>query len=134
MGKWPSCDSLLNLPVGPHLMETTPAPDLCGASHALGPTRQLRRKKALMQLRLASPSTPGSPAALLSPLCTYPRSKDISISHQSPAALDQKVSTMNSNLVPARNHNLTTLLTLSGEKREIRLNVLLNVSNLFSEG
>ncbi|XP_070708244.1 polycystin-1 [Pempheris klunzingeri] len=110
IGTWTSCDSLLNLPLGPRLTKATPAPNLCKASPALGPIRQLRRKKALMQLRLASPSTTGSPTALLPPL-----SKDISSSHQSPEALDQKVSTINGSLVQARNHNLTTLLSLSEE-------------------
>lgn len=111
IGSWPSCDSLLNLPVGPCFTKTAPAPNLCEASPALGPVRQLRRKRALMQLRLASPSTAASPAALLCPL-----SKDISSFHQSPAAPDQRVSTMSADLVQAHNHNLTTLLTLSGEK------------------
>ncbi|XP_037611724.1 polycystin-1 [Sebastes umbrosus] len=107
IGTWPSCDSLLNLPVGLCLSKTPPAnSNLCDVSPALGPTRQLRRKKALMQLRLAKPSSTGSPAAP-----SYPLSKDISSSHQSPAALDKKVS----NLVQAHNHNLTTLLTLSEE-------------------
>ncbi|XP_044035256.1 polycystin-1 isoform X2 [Siniperca chuatsi] len=115
VGTWPSCNSLLNLPVGPYLTKMTPAPNLCKASPALGPIRQLRRKKALMQLRLASPSSTGSSSALLSPFCTYPLSKDISSSHQSPAAPGQKVSTRNTNLVQAHNHNLTTLLTLSEE-------------------
>lgn len=98
---WPSCDSVLNPPVGPCLTKTSPALSLCKASLALGPVRQLRRKKALMQLCLASPSSTGS--------------KETSSSHRSPATLDQKVSTMNATL-EARNHNLTTLLTLSGEK------------------
>ncbi|XP_049915502.1 polycystin-1 isoform X2 [Epinephelus moara] len=113
IGTWPSCDSLLNLPIG--LTKTTPAPNLCKASPTLGPTRQLRRKKALMQLRLASPSSTDSPSALSSPFCTYPLSRDISSSHQSPASLDKMVSTMNTNLVQANKHNLTTLLTLSEE-------------------
>ncbi|KAF1374215.1 hypothetical protein PFLUV_G00247310 [Perca fluviatilis] len=112
---WPSCDSLLNLPVGPCLTKTSPALSLCKAPPALGPVRQLRRKKALMQLRLASPSSTGSPTAHPSPLYTYPLSKETSSSHRSPAALDRKVPTMNANLEQARNRNLTTLLTLSEE-------------------
>lgn len=112
---WASCDSLLNLPAGPST-KTTPSPDPCKASSALGPTRQLRRKKALMQLRLASPSSSDSLAALLPPLCTHPLSKDISDSHYSPGAPGQKVLTMNANPVQVHNHNLTTFLTLSGEK------------------
>ncbi|KAA8581072.1 hypothetical protein FQN60_002653 [Etheostoma spectabile] len=47
---WPSCDSVLDPPVGPCLTKTSPALSLCKASLALGPVRQLRRKKALMQL------------------------------------------------------------------------------------
>ncbi|XP_051273916.1 polycystin-1 isoform X2 [Dicentrarchus labrax] len=115
IGTWPSCDSLLNLPVGPCITMMTPAPNLCKASPSIGQMRQLRRKKALMQLHLASPSFTGSPPALLSPLCTYPLSKDIPSSHQSIAALNRKVSAMNTNLVQAQKHNLTTLLTLSEE-------------------
>ncbi|XP_032358090.1 polycystin-1 [Etheostoma spectabile] len=111
---WPSCDSVLDPPVGPCLTKTSPALSLCKASLALGPVRQLRRKKALMQLCLASPSSTGSPTALISPLYTYPLSKETSSSHRSPATLDQKVSTMNATL-EAQNHNLTTLLTLSEE-------------------
>ncbi|XP_070847293.1 polycystin-1 [Chaetodon trifascialis] len=109
MSTWPSCDSLLNLPVGPRLIKMTPAPIVCKASPALGPIRQLRRKKALMQLHLASPSCTASHNALLSPLSTYPLSKDSF--HQSHAAPDQKVSPINL----SHNHNLTTLLTLSEE-------------------
>ncbi|KAI3365437.1 hypothetical protein L3Q82_010525, partial [Scortum barcoo] len=104
---WLSCDSLLNLPVSPCLTNTTPDPNLFKASPALGPIRQLRRKKGLMQLRLAST---GSPSALLSPL-----SQDISSPQQFSAALDQKGSAMKTNLVQAHKHNLTTLLTLSEE-------------------
>ncbi|TKS90159.1 Polycystin-1 [Collichthys lucidus] len=108
---WPSCDSLLNFSAGPYLTKTTLVPTVCKASPALGPIRQLKRKKALMQLRLASPSSTDSSSALHSPL-----SKDITSSHQSLPVLDQKVSTMNVKFVQAHSHNLTTLLTLSGEK------------------
>ncbi|KAM8836900.1 polycystin-1 isoform 2-T2 [Spinachia spinachia] len=107
METWPSCDSLLNLPVEPHLTKTTPAPNLCKASPVLGPARQLRRKKALMQLQLASPSSPGTPAALS---CTYPLPKDNYTSHQSPASPDKKV-----HATQAYGNNLTTFLTLSEE-------------------
>ncbi|KAL6094663.1 uncharacterized protein ACO6RY_16023 [Pungitius sinensis] len=89
MDTWPSCDSLLNLPADPGLTTTTPAHNLCKASPVLGPGRQLRRKKALMQLQLASPSSPGTPAALSR---RYSLSKEISSSN-----------------------NLTTFLTLSEE-------------------
>ncbi|XP_054455423.1 polycystin-1 [Anoplopoma fimbria] len=114
IGTWPSCDSLLILPEDPCLTETPPAPNLCKASPALCPTRQLRRKKALTQLRLASPPSPDTPASLS---CSYPLSKIISSSHQSPASLDKKVYTMKpiANPLQAHNHNLTTFLTLSEE-------------------
>ncbi|XP_038592316.1 polycystin-1 [Micropterus salmoides] len=115
---WPSCDSLLNLSVGPCLTNKTLAPEICKASPALLPKRQLKRKKALMQLHPASPSSTDSSSALLSPLSHIPpqkTSKDISSSHQSPAASGQKVSTRNTNSVQTHNHNLTTLLTLSDE-------------------
>ncbi|KAK9530722.1 hypothetical protein VZT92_012210 [Zoarces viviparus] len=112
IGTWPSCDSLLNLPAGPCLTRTSPAPNLCKASPALGRARQLRRKKALMQLRLAPPSSPGAPAALS---CTYPLSKDISSSQQSPASLDKKMYAMKTDFVQAHSNNLTTFLTLSEE-------------------
>ncbi|XP_067432834.1 polycystin-1 [Thunnus thynnus] len=111
---WASCDSLLNLPAGPST-KTTTSPDPCKASSALGQTRQLRRKKALMQLRLASPSSSESPASLLPPLCTYPLSKEISDSHNSPVAPGHEVLTMDPNPVQVHNHNLTTFLTLSEE-------------------
>ncbi|XP_062299163.1 polycystin-1 [Scomber scombrus] len=109
---WASCDSLLNLPAGPST-EMTPSSDPCKASSALGPTRLLRRKKALMQLRLTSPSSSDSSAALLPPLCTYPLSKEHSDSHYSPVA---QVLTMNANPVQVHNHNLTTFLTMSEEE------------------
>ena len=60
---WPSCDSLLNLPVDLCPTKMTPAHDLCKSPPTLGPTRQLRRKKALMQLCLASPSSPDNPVS-----------------------------------------------------------------------
>ncbi|AWP17296.1 putative polycystin-1-like [Scophthalmus maximus] len=102
---WPSCDSLLNLPVDlcPTKMASPPR-HLDKASPTLGPTRQLRRKKALMQLRLASPSSPNTPTK-------YPLSKKPS--NYSPTAPAQGVLTMNANLV--QTHNLTTFLTLSEE-------------------
>ncbi|XP_034415177.1 polycystin-1 [Cyclopterus lumpus] len=92
VGTWPSCDSLLNLPASPSLTKMTPAPNLCKASPALGPARQLRRKKALMQLRLASPSSPP---------------KDISSSHQSSPSLDKKAHAIKNSLQQAHNNNLT---------------------------
>ncbi|XP_030255555.1 polycystin-1 [Sparus aurata] len=108
IGTWPSCDSLLNLPMGPCLTNTTRALNTREASPAPGPIRQLRRKKGVMQLRLAPPSSTGSSSA---PLCKHP----LSTSHQFHAALDRKAPRTNANLVQAHNHNLTTLLTLSEE-------------------
>ncbi|XP_022598094.1 polycystin-1-like [Seriola dumerili] len=112
---WPSCDSLLNLPVDLCPTKMTPARDLCKASPALGPARQLRRKKALMQLRLASPSSPDTPTALVPSPCKYHPSKEISDSDYSPTAPDPKVLTVNANPVHIQKHNLTTFLTLSEE-------------------
>lgn len=51
---WPSCDSLLSLPVGSSPSTPTLAPDPCKASSA----RQLKRKKALMQLHLTPHKSP----------------------------------------------------------------------------
>uniref|UniRef100_UPI0037E95008 polycystin-1 n=1 Tax=Semicossyphus pulcher TaxID=241346 RepID=UPI0037E95008 len=115
MGTWRSCDSLLNLPVDPCLTKTTPAPNLHKMTPALGPTHQLRRKKALMQLCLSSSSPTDTPTSPLSSVCTYACSKGIFSSYQSSATPCQKVSNMNTNLVQAHSHNLTTLLTLSEE-------------------
>lgn len=90
---WLSCDSLLNLPAEAGFSDATPAPNICKSSPALGPIRQLRRKKALMQLHLVSPSSTDS--------------KDL---------LDQKISTTNATVVKANKHSLTTYLALSGEE------------------
>uniref|UniRef100_A0A3B5AXN8 Polycystic kidney disease 1b n=1 Tax=Stegastes partitus TaxID=144197 RepID=A0A3B5AXN8_9TELE len=111
---WPSCDSLLNLPAGSRPAKTTLAPDLCKSSPVQGPTRQLRRKKALMQLHLASPVSPVSSTALLSSSCTF--SEDISNSHVFSAEAGQKSLNVNPKPVRVYSQNLTTLLTLSGEK------------------
>ncbi|XP_071319469.1 polycystin-1 [Trachinotus anak] len=110
---WPSCDSLLNLPVDLCPSKMTPACNLFKTLPTLGPTRQLRRKKALMVLNLASPSSPDKPTALVPSPCKYPLSKEISDSHYSPPAPDQNVLTMNTNQI--HNHNLTTFLSLSEE-------------------
>uniref|UniRef100_UPI003AAB6BD9 polycystin-1 n=1 Tax=Centroberyx gerrardi TaxID=166262 RepID=UPI003AAB6BD9 len=113
---WPSCDSLLDLPAGPHSSssssETTSDPDPREAPSTLGPTRLLRRKKALMQLRLSSSpsspsSSPDSPSTLLPSPSTYPLSAEISISPPS---------TTLPKPVQSHSHNLTTMvLTLSEE-------------------
>ncbi|XP_008289301.1 polycystin-1 [Stegastes partitus] len=110
---WPSCDSLLNLPAGSRPAKTTLAPDLCKSSPVQGPTRQLRRKKALMQLHLASPVSPVSSTALLSSSCTF--SEDISNSHVFSAEAGQKSLNVNPKPVRVYSQNLTTLLTLSEE-------------------
>ncbi|XP_039991901.1 polycystin-1 [Xiphias gladius] len=113
---WLSCDSLLNLPVDLCPTEMTTARDPCKASPTLGPTRQLRRKKALMQLHLASASSPYTPTAPVPSPCKYPTSKEISLnSNYSPTAPGQEVLNMNANPVHIHNHNLTTFLTLSEE-------------------
>ncbi|XP_076028186.1 polycystin-1 [Genypterus blacodes] len=77
---WPSDPSLLNPPVSPP------------SSTALGPGRLLRRKKALMQLRLASPSSPDS--------ARLPHTYTAPLTPRTPQAHSQ---------------NLTTILTLSEE-------------------
>ncbi|XP_063338226.1 polycystin-1 [Pelmatolapia mariae] len=51
---WPSCDSLLSLPAGSSPSKPTLVPDPCKASSA----RQLKRKKALMQLHLTPHKSP----------------------------------------------------------------------------
>ncbi|KAM9425901.1 polycystin-1 [Pholidichthys leucotaenia] len=50
---WPSCDSLLDLPAGSCPIEATSALSPRGASPVGGPARQLKRKKAMMQVHLA---------------------------------------------------------------------------------
>ncbi|KAK2885110.1 hypothetical protein Q8A73_021584 [Channa argus] len=110
---WPSCYSLLDLPVGPCLTKMTPAHDLSKASAVLGPTRPLRRKKALKQLCLASPSSPDmTPTPVPSPHIYY-LSRESSGSNYSHIAPVQEVLTMKGN--PVHNHNLKTFLTLSEE-------------------
>ncbi|XP_061520016.1 polycystin-1 [Phycodurus eques] len=91
---WASCDSLL---------KESEVPETCEASLTLCTTRQLRRKKARMQLNLTSSSDP--PAALLHPL-----QKDTMDNHSSPAQ-DRDIS----NPLQAHNHNMTNILTLSEE-------------------
>ncbi|XP_058477572.1 polycystin-1 isoform X2 [Solea solea] len=96
---WPSCDSLLNLPVDS--CPTKMNPTIHNISHdlpTLGHTRQLRRKKALMQLRLASPPSPTMPD------CEY-----------SPPAPEQEVLTRNVDPTTIPKLNLKTFLTLSEE-------------------
>ncbi|XP_041830823.1 polycystin-1 [Melanotaenia boesemani] len=78
-------------------------------SPSRGLTRQLRRKKGLMQLNLASPTSSICPAALLSVSCSLSLPQDCS------AQSDQKSLLTNTNPVPVHNHNITTLPSLSDE-------------------
>ncbi|XP_047466063.1 polycystin-1 [Mugil cephalus] len=113
MVAWPSCDSLLNLPAGLQPTETTADPDVCKDSPLQGPGRQLRRKRALMQLHISSPGPPVSSTAHLP--CTYSLPKDISSAPHFPDELGQKFPVMNPIPVQVHNSNLTTLLTASEE-------------------
>ncbi|XP_061823857.1 polycystin-1 [Nerophis lumbriciformis] len=81
---WTSCDSLL---------KESDAPDLCEASLDVFPTRQLRRKKAHLQLHLTSSDPPAAKHA-----------------HPSLPAQDQHIISVN-----AHNRNIKTFLTLSEE-------------------
>ncbi|XP_061765809.1 polycystin-1 [Nerophis ophidion] len=81
---WTSCDSLL---------KESDAPDLCDASLDGFPTRQLRRKKAHLQLHLTSSDPPATKHA-----------------HPSLPAQDQHIISVN-----AHNRNIKTFLTLSEE-------------------
>lgn len=89
---WASYDSLLNAPPGEEFTDATPDPDNGASSPVLGRGRQLRRKKALTQLRLAPP---------------------LSAPVQIP--LDGNVSKMRTDLERISD-NLGTTLTLSGEE------------------
>lgn len=112
---WPSYDSLLNLPAGPCLRNANAAPDVFIPSPALGPTRQLRRKKALTQLRLASPSSMDLPGGLPSTLYPYMLPKELYSSDKSPDTVGQNGPAMSTCVSKANTYNLPTLLTLSGE-------------------
>ncbi|XP_019718995.1 uncharacterized protein LOC109511997 [Hippocampus comes] len=92
---WASCDSLL---------KESEDLELCDASLALCATRQLRRKKARMQLHLTPRASSDPPAAFLHPL-----QKDI-VDYHSPA---QEQDTAKPLL--AHNHNMKNFLTLSEE-------------------
>ncbi|XP_061564100.1 polycystin-1 [Cololabis saira] len=102
----PSRDSLHGVPASSCSIRTTSAPELCEAPHARGSSRQLRRKKALMQLHLASPASSVCPTALLN--------EDISSFHSS-AQPGLTVLHMNPNSEQIPNPNMATLLTLSEE-------------------
>lgn len=103
---WPSCDSLIGSPAGSCPSKTTSTSDLCEAYQAS--TRQLRRKRALMQLHLASPVSPVGPTA--------PLTENIFSFHSSSAEPGPKVLHMSPSSDQTHNQNMTTLLTLSGEK------------------
>lgn len=111
---WPSYDSLFNVPAGTSgsLSKTSSGADTCTSSPALGPTRQLRRKKALTQLRLASRSSMGSLMGPSSTLLPFARPKDDD-SHDTGDHSNQVTSDSD---VKANTFNLPTLLTLSGEQ------------------
>nr|XP_057917818.1 polycystin-1 [Doryrhamphus excisus] len=87
---WTSCDSLL---------KESDAPDPCEASLDVFPTRQLRRKKARMQLHLTPPSSSDPPAT-----------KHTEYSHPCLPAPDHYSLSMN-----AHQHSIQTFLTLSEE-------------------
>ncbi|XP_029954702.1 polycystin-1 [Salarias fasciatus] len=101
---WQSCDSLLNSPTN-----ATSTPDGYKASPARGTARQLRRKKAVMQLHLAIPALHISPANLTSPPPSH--SQDILTS----AKLSQRPHHMIPDPTRVGKNNLTSLLTLSEE-------------------
>ncbi|CAJ1081176.1 polycystin-1 [Xyrichtys novacula] len=114
---WQSCDSLLSLPVDPCLTKTSPPKQLSlsETSPTVGPSHQLRRRKALMQPCRSSSSPTVPTTASRSLVCTDPLSKGIFSSLQSPTTPGSKVSASNTNSVQTYSHNLTTLLTLSEE-------------------
>ncbi|XP_054625120.1 polycystin-1 isoform X1 [Dunckerocampus dactyliophorus] len=87
---WTSCDSLL---------KESEAPDPCENSLDAFPTRQLRRKKAHMQLHLTPPSSSDPPAT-----------KHTTYSNPCLPAQDQYGLSTN-----AHNHSIQTFLTLSEE-------------------
>ncbi|XP_051926382.1 polycystin-1 isoform X2 [Hippocampus zosterae] len=92
---WASCDSLL---------KESEDLELCDASLALCATRQLRRKKARMQLHLTPRASSDPPAAFLHPL-----QKDI-VDYHSPIQEQDTAKPLQ-----AQNHNMKNFLTLSEE-------------------
>ncbi|XP_075313535.1 polycystin-1 [Odontesthes bonariensis] len=112
---WPSSDSLVNLPAGFCPAKTTLSPGPCKAFPAQGPTRQLRRKKALMKLHLSLPTPSVSSTAPFS----SPRSRSLphgsSRFHSSSVQSGQMSLDMNPKPVQVHNHKMSTLLTLSEE-------------------
>ncbi|CAG5909761.1 unnamed protein product, partial [Menidia menidia] len=108
---WPSSDSLVDGPAGSCPVTLTPEP--CRASPVQGPTHQLRRKKALMQLHLALPASGVSSAAPPPSPCSnsLPRNS----SYDSSVQPGQMFLHVNPKPVPIHNRNMSTLLTLSEE-------------------
>lgn len=119
---WLSCDSLFNVAAGTSgsLSNTSSDANTCFSSPTLGPTRQLRRKKALTQLRLASPSSMGSPVGPPSTPQPYTLPKD----DESHGTVDHNSHAMSGSVMKANTFNLPTLLTLSGE--QININIPFN--------
>lgn len=122
---WPSCDSLFNVTAGTsgvvrqyeelYVLSTSSGANTCISSPTHGPARQLRRKKALTQLCLASPSSMGStvgPASTLQP-CALPKYD------KARGTMDDNSHDMSNSGVKANTFNLPTLLTLSGEQVKI---------------
>ncbi|XP_056152724.1 polycystin-1 [Lampris incognitus] len=113
---WPSCDSLLEFFAGP-----SSAPEASEASSAPGPMRLLRRRKALMHLRLASPCSFNSPATPFAfptgpnqstspPTCCFSTAISNALPFTAPPGQARH------NLSTELNHNLTTtVLTVSEE-------------------
>lgn len=114
MTTWPSCDSLFNVTAGTSgsLSNTSSGANTCISSPTYGPARQLRRKKALAQLCLASPSSMGSPVGPASTL-QFPKYDE---AH---GTVDDNSHVASSSGVRTNTFNLPTLLTLSGEQVKI---------------
>lgn len=114
---WPSCDSLFNVTAGTSgvLSNTSSGAITCISSPSHGPARQLRRKKALTQLCLASPSSMGSTVGPASPLqpCALPKYD------KACGTMDDNSYDTGSSGVKAYSFNLPTLLTVSGEQVKI---------------
>ncbi|XP_017271539.1 polycystin-1 [Kryptolebias marmoratus] len=106
---WSSHDSLLSLPEG------SGPPKMIPPSTAQRSTRQLKRKKAVTQLHLASPVSPFPPSALLSSLCSHSLIEGRSRFNSSSAQPSQKYPHPSASPVEVHNHNRATLLTLSEE-------------------
>ncbi|XP_037547532.1 LOW QUALITY PROTEIN: polycystin-1 [Nematolebias whitei] len=109
---WSSQDSLLSLPEDSGTSKMTLALNLCKASSAQGHTHQLKRKKAVTQLHLASPTSPFSSSAHLSSMCSHSPTEDSFHFNNSSVQPSQNSQQLSPN--PAKVHR-STLLTLSEE-------------------